>query len=154
MVKTLPPFYLYIDEFQNISTDSISQILSEARKYKLSLNVAHQFIKQLDEGIRDAVFGNVGSKCIFRVSSEDAEFLEKELAPTFSAQDIMNIENYNAYIKMLVNGEPQNAFNVATQAPHEGSEAIRDQIKENSRTTYGGNREEIEAAINKKYQFM
>ena len=75
--KNLPPFYLFIDEFQNITTDSISQILSEARKYKLSLTIAHQFIAQLEDDIKDAVFGNVGSMAVFRVSSEDAQFLEK-----------------------------------------------------------------------------
>ena len=78
--KELPPFYLYIDEFQNVTTDSISTILSEARKYKLSLNIAHQFIAQLEEGIKDSVFGNVGSIVAFRVGSEDAEFLEKQFA--------------------------------------------------------------------------
>ncbi|MCX6719404.1 MAG: type IV secretion system DNA-binding domain-containing protein, partial [Candidatus Taylorbacteria bacterium] len=92
--KVLPPFYLYIDEFQNITTNSISTILSEARKYKLSLTIAHQFIAQLEEGIRDSVFGNVGSIAAFRVGSEDAEFLEKQFSPVFTAKDIMSIDNY------------------------------------------------------------
>jgi hypothetical protein len=87
-------FYLYIDEFQNFTTDSISQILAEARKYKLSLTIAHQFIGQLSEEISKAVFGNVGSMSAFRVGSEDAEFLEKQFAPVFDANDLINIDNY------------------------------------------------------------
>jgi hypothetical protein len=104
MGKDFPPFYLYIDEFQNITTDSISTILSEARKYKLSLHIAHQFIAQLEEGIRDSVFGNVGSMATFRVGAEDAEFLEKQFAPVFTAREIMNIDNFNAYAKLLSQG--------------------------------------------------
>lgn len=147
-----PPFYLYIDEFQNITTNSISTILSEARKYKLSLNIAHQFIAQLEEGIRDAVFGNVGSIASFRVGAEDAEYLEKQFAPAFTARDIMNIENRNAYIKMLVNGRPAKAFNIKTLPPPQGNPAIVDALKQLSYLSYGGNREEIEATILKKYK--
>ncbi len=149
--QDLPPFYLYIDEFQNITTDSISQILSEARKYGLSLNVAHQFIKQLDEGIRDSVFGNVGSMASFRISAEDAEFMEKYFAPAFTAKDIMNIENFNAYVKMLVNGSPEKPFNIATIAPPQGNPAIRDEIKKLSALKYGKPRAEIEALVQKKF---
>ncbi|MEI6420472.1 MAG: TraM recognition domain-containing protein, partial [bacterium] len=94
--KKMNPFYLYVDEFQNVTTNSISQILSEARKYKLSLNIAHQFIAQLQDDIKNAVFGNVGSMAVYRVGTEDAEFLQKQFAPVFSAKDIMNIDNYNA----------------------------------------------------------
>ena len=115
-----PPFYVYIDEFQNVTTDSISQILSEARKYGLSLNVAHQFIKQIDEKIRDAVFGNVGNMATFRVSPEDADFLEKVHAPTFTANDISNIDNYNAYVKMLVDGQPQDRKSTRLNSSHLG----------------------------------
>ena len=122
--SNFPPFYLYIDEFQNITTNSISTILSEARKYKLSLNIAHQFIAQLEEGIRDAVFGNVGSICSFRIGAEDAEYLEKQFSPEFTAKDIMNIENRNAIIKMLVNGSPAKAFNIRTLPPPAGNPGI------------------------------
>jgi len=149
-----PPFYLYIDEFQNVTTDSISQILSEARKYGLSLNVAHQFTKQLEEGIRDAVFGNVGNMATFRVSSEDAEVLSKIHAPVFEAQDISNIDNYNAYVKMLVHGQPQKSFSLATLAPDEGDPSILPAIKELSSQTYGRPRAEVEAEIMKKYASM
>ena len=147
-----PPFYLYIDEFQNITTDSISTILSEARKYKLSLSIAHQFIAQLDEKIRDAVFGNVGSIVSFRVGAEDAEFLEKQFSPEFSAKDIMNIDNYNAYAKILVEGKPVKAFNIKTFPSPKGESVIVDTLKQLSYLTYGGDRDEIEAEIAQKYK--
>ncbi len=152
--KNLPPFYLYIDEFQNVTTDSISQILSEARKYKLSLNIAHQFIKQIDEKIRDAVFGNVGSMAVFRVGPEDAEFLEKQLAPTFTSTDIMGLKNYNAYIKMLVDGEPQKPFNIQTIAPSEGNPEIKDYLKRKAAQELGRDRAEIEEEVNRKFSSM
>ncbi len=148
----LPPFYLYIDEFQNVTTNSIATILSEARKYKLSLTIAHQFIAQLDEKIRDAVFGNIGSICSFRVGSEDAEYLEKQFTPEFTAKDIMNIENRNAYLKMLVNGRPTKAFNIKTMPPPTGNPAIVETLKQLSYVTYGGDRAQIEAEILSKYK--
>src|SRR5574343_1947196 len=104
--QKLPDFYLYIDEFQNVTTPAIASILSEARKYRLSLNVAHQYIEQLPDNIRDAVFGNVGSMAVFRVGPEEAEFLEKKLAPVFTAEDIMALENRNAYVNLIINGAP------------------------------------------------
>ncbi len=149
---SFPPFYLYMDEFQNITTNSISVILSEARKYKLSLAVAHQFIAQLEDDIRDAVFGNVGSIISFRVGAEDAEFLEKQFSPVFTAKDIMNIDNLNAYIKMLVDGRPQKAFNLKEPYPPKGNPAVVETLKQLSYMTYGGNREEIEAKILEKYK--
>lgn len=150
--QDMAPFYLYIDEFQNITTDSIATILSEARKYKLSLNIAHQFIAQLDEKIKDAVFGNVGSLAVFRVGAEDAEYLEKQLAPVFAAKDIMNIENHNAYLKMLSRGIPQKPFNVAIPAPDKGDSSRAAKYKELSYLTYGRPRAEIEAEILAKYK--
>lgn len=150
--KELPTFYLYIDEFQNITTDSISTILSEARKYRLSLHVAHQFIKQLEEKIRDAVFGNVGSIATFRVGTEDAEFLEKQLAPVFSAHDIVNLDNHNAYLKLLVNGRPAKPFNIETLPPPIGNKSITDKLKELSYLKFGKERSLVEAEIMKKYQ--
>ncbi len=150
--KGFPPFYLYIDEFQNITTNSISTILSEARKYKLSLNIAHQFIAQLPQNIKDAVFGNVGSIVSFRISSEDASYLEKQFAPIFSAKDLMNIENRNAVIKMLVNGRPAKPFNVATLPPPLGDASIVDSLKHLSYLKYGTDRETVENAIMKKYE--
>jgi hypothetical protein len=149
---SLPPFYLYIDEFQNITTDSISSILSEARKYKLSLTVAHQFIAQLQDKIRDAVFGNVGSMISFRVSAEDAEYLEKQFSPTFTAKDIMNIDNLNAYAKILVGGRAEKAFNIKESFPPRGNPEAIESLKQLSYLTFGGNREEIEAGILEKYK--
>ncbi len=145
-------FYLYIDEFQNVTTDSIASILSEARKYRLSLNIAHQYISQLEEGIKNAVFGNVGSMAVFRVSSEDAEFLEKRFQPTFKAQDIMKLDNYNAYISMLVNGQPTKPFNLMTLAPEKGNPELVENLKQLSYLKYGRDREEIEGEIMAKYE--
>ena len=145
-------FYLYIDEFQNVTTDSISSILSEARKYRLSLNIAHQYISQLEEGIRNAVFGNVGSMAIFRVSSEDADFLEKRFQPIFKAQDIMKLDNFNAYMNMLVNGQPTKPFNMYTLAPEKGNPDLVQSLKELSYLKFGRPREEIEGEIMAKYE--
>ncbi|MES2087782.1 MAG: DUF87 domain-containing protein [Patescibacteria group bacterium] len=150
--KDLPPFYLYIDEFQNITTDSIATILSEARKYKLSLHVAHQFIAQLEDEIKDAVFGNVGSLAVFRVGSEDAEFLAKQLEPVFTEHDIVNLDNRNAYLKLLVNGRPVKPFNIETMAPPVGNRDNIEKLKELSYLKFGRDREEVEAEIMKKYQ--
>lgn len=149
--KDLPPFYLYIDEFQNVTTDSIATILSEARKYKLSLNIAHQFIAQLEENIKDAVFGNVGSMAVFRVGSDDAEYLQNQFVPHFSAGDIMNIENYNCYMKLLSDGVPQDPFNILTYPPKEGREDIVGDLKNLSYYTYGEDRNVVEEKIMKKY---
>ena len=145
-------FYLYIDEFQNVTTDSIASILSEARKYRLSLNIAHQYISQLEEGIKNAVFGNVGSMAVFRVSSEDATFLEKRFLPTFKASDIMKLDNYNAYVSMLVKGQPTKPFNIHTLAPEEGRPELVQSLKELSYLKYGRDREEIESEIMAKYE--
>ncbi|MDE1988728.1 MAG: TraM recognition domain-containing protein, partial [Patescibacteria group bacterium] len=150
--KDLPPFYLYIDEFQNITTSSISTILSEARKYKLSLNMAHQFIAQLEEGIKDSVFGNVGSMAVFRVGAEDAEFLEKQFAPVFTAKDLMNIDNRNAYIKMLSNGRPVRPFNIETLAPSAGDKENIAKLKELSYLKFGRDRASIEEEVMRKYE--
>jgi hypothetical protein len=150
--KEMNPFYLYIDEFQNITTPSISTILSEARKYKLSLNIAHQFIAQLDEKIKDAVFGNVGSMAVFRVGSEDAEFLQKQFEPVFTSSDIMNIDNMNCYLKMLSDGKPTRPFNIEFTWPEAGNKKIVEKIKELSYLKFGQDREEVEAAILVKYK--
>jgi len=150
--QNLPPFYLYIDEFQNITTNSISTILSEARKYKLSLAMAHQFIAQLEDGIRDSVFGNVGSIAAFRVGAEDADYLEKQFSPVFTAKDLTSINNRNAYLKMLANGQPLKPFNIETIAPREGDKSIVELIKELSYVKYGKDRAQVEEAIMEKYK--
>jgi hypothetical protein len=147
-----PTFYLYIDEFQNFATPSIGTILSEARKYKLSLNIAHQFIAQLDEKIRDAVIGNVGTKASFRVGTTDAEFLEKQFAPTFSAPDLENLPNYNAVMALLVNGVPARPFTIETMQPPPRDYSRIDAMKELSYRTYGRDRDEVEQEIRDRYK--
>jgi hypothetical protein len=150
--KDMPPFYLYIDEFQNVTTPSIATILSEARKYKLSLTVAHQFIAQLDDKIKDAVFGNVGNMAVFRVGAEDAEFLEKQFEPVFTAKDIMNIDNMNCYVKMLSQGKPTRPFNIEFTWPPRGNEKVAENLKELSYLKYGQNRDLVESLIMEKYK--
>ena len=150
--KGFPPFFLHIDEFQNVSTPAIASILSEARKYKLGLVVAHQFIAQLDDAIKDAVFGNVGSMSIFRVGPEDGHFLEKQLEPVFDANDIMNIPNYQAYLKILANGVPTKPFSISTQPPPESDPARVEQLIQLSLQKYGRPRAEIEAEIQERYK--
>ncbi|OGI91487.1 hypothetical protein A2933_01970 [Candidatus Nomurabacteria bacterium RIFCSPLOWO2_01_FULL_46_18] len=147
-------FYLYIDEFQNVTTDSITSILSEARKYRLSLNIAHQYITQLEENIKSAVFGNVGSMAVFRVSTEDANVLEPRFKPIFNAQDIIKLENFNAYMNMLVNGQPVKPFNLKTLPPEEGNKDIVNSLKELSYVKYGRDREEVEREIMGRYDTM
>lgn len=147
----LPTFYLYIDEFQNFATPSIGTILSEARKYKLSLIVAHQFIAQLEEQIRDAVIGNVGTKCAFRVGTSDAEFLEKQFTPTFTAQDLENMPNRHAVLSLLANGMPARPFTIQTEVLPNFDYSRVDELKQLSYMTYGRAREEIEGEILKKF---
>jgi len=147
-----PVFHLYIDEFQNFTTPAIATIFSEARKYRLSLNVAHQFIAQLSENIRDAVFGNVGTKCVFRVGSEDATFLENTFAPTFTAADLEHIDNYHAYLSLLVNGTPSPAFDIRTEKPDKGAVSRVDELAQVSYLSYGRKREEVEQEIAEKFK--
>ncbi len=130
-------FYLYLDEFQNVTTNSVAQILSEARKYRLCLILAHQFIAQLKEDISKAVFGNVGSMVAFRVGPEDGEFLEKQFSPIFSANDLMNVDNYNCFARILMNGELTKPFNMKTYAPTKGSQEVANALKELSRLRFG-----------------
>ena len=149
---TVNDFYLYIDEFQNVTTDSIATILSEARKYRLGLTVAHQYIEQLEETIKNAVFGNVGSMIIYRVSPENAAVFEKQLAPTFTPADVIKLQNFNAYAKLLVNGVPEKPFNLRIPPPPKGNDTIADKIKELSYLKYGRPRDEVEAEIMARYQ--
>ena len=143
-------FNLYVDEFQNFTTDSIATILSEARKYRLNLIIAHQFIAQLTEKIRDAVFGNVGNIIGFRVGATDAEFLIKQFEPTFNQNDLLNIDNFNAYAKILIDGQTAKPFNIKTLLSEKGREETADKIKELSRSKYGRDRNEVEEEIIKR----
>ena len=146
-------FYLYIDEFQNFTTDSICSILSEARKYNLNLIMAHQYLGQLvknqDTSIKDAVFGNVGTWMLFKIGSEDAEIMEKEFAPVFNKYDLINIEKYTAYVKLLIDNTASRPFSMASLWPIPGIERdeIASKIKSLSRLKYGQDRNIIEAEI-------
>ncbi len=146
-------FYLYIDEFQNFTTDSICQILSEARKYGLGLVIAHQYIGQLtkknDTAIKDAVFGNVGTMVTFKIGSEDAEFLKKEFAPVFNEYDLINIEKYTAYVKLLIDNTTSRPFSMKTPWPLAGEERpdMPGKLKHLSRLKYGRERDKVEAEI-------
>jgi hypothetical protein len=149
--KAFAPFYLYIDEFQNVTTDSIPGILSEARKYKLSLSVAHQFLKQIDDKTRDAVFGNVGNMAVFRVGEEDAEFFAKQFAPVFETLDFVNLEFRNAYVKILAKGIPQKPFDIKTpDLPTPNHAQVADLIQLSS-LTYGRDRATVETTIREQY---
>ena len=144
-------FYLYIDEFQNVTTDSIAVILSEARKYKLNLTIAHQFIGQLEENIKKAVFGNVGSMGAFSVGAEDGEFLAKQFEPVFDAGDLLNIDNYRAYLKLLIEGQSTRPFSVATLPFQKGDINFGKEAALLSLARYGRLRSQVDEEINKKF---
>ena len=127
--------------------------MSEARKYRLNLTIAHQFIKQLKEPIRDAVFGNAGSLVVFRVGPDDAEFLKNFFEPVFTTQDLVNIDNYNAYVKLLINDKTSRPFNIQTIRETTGTPEMFEFIKEHSRTTYGRPRELVEEEIRRGFDF-
>ncbi len=141
-------FYLYIDEFQNFSTESFANILSEARKYRLNLILAHQYIEQLDDKVRAAIFGNVGTIACFRVGAEDSEFLEKEFLPEFNANDLVNLTKYDIYVKLMIDGVASKPFSAETLEPVEPApESFRDAIIENCRNKYAVSRSMVEEKI-------
>jgi hypothetical protein len=145
--KERKDFYLYVDEFQNFTTDSFISILSEARKYRLNLNVTNQYIAQLDEKIRAAVIGNAGTLITFRVGAMDAEFLVKEFEG-LSETDLMNLDNFNAYIKLLIDGVASKPFSLRTIKPAEVEDKrMAEMIKQLSRLKYGRDRAIVEAEI-------
>ena len=146
-------FYLYLDEFQNVTTNSIAQILSEARKYRLCLNIAHQFIAQLKEEISKAVFGNVGSMILYRVGPEDAEFLEKQVAPVFSRNDLVNVDNYKGFAKILIDGVLSKPFNIQGFPPTNGNQEIANALKELSRLKYGRDKDIVNREIMERANF-
>ncbi len=146
-------FYLYLDEFQNVTTDSISQILSEARKYRLCLIIAHQFIGQLKDEISKAVFGNVGSMVTLRVGPEDAEFLEKQFLPIFTVNDLVNVDNYSGFTRMLVNGELSKPFNIKFYPPTKGNQEAANYLKELSRLKYGRDAHIVNREIMERARF-
>ena len=141
------PFYLYVDEFQNFATESFSVILSEARKYGLNLTVANQYISQMTEQVRDAVFGNVGTTISFRVSADDAPILVKQFEPTFEAQDLLQMNNRNFVISMIINGEKVPAFSATSLNIPQTPQDNFDEIVVSSRERYSRPRSEVEAEI-------
>lgn len=140
-------FYLYIDEFQNFTTDSIATILSEARKYRLDLILAHQFMPQLTEDIRNAVIGNVGSMACYRIGAQDAEFLEKQFEPEFSRYDLLNVDNFNFICKMMLNNTVSTSFKVRSIKPKEGDRELVPSIKKLSKLKYTRPRVLVEQEI-------
>lgn len=157
--KDRKDFYLYVDEFQNFATDTFATILSEARKYRLSLIMAHQYIAQLtktpsgkdDTRVRDAVFGNVGTMCSFKVGADDAEYLAKEYAPTLSEQDIIGIANYKAYIKLNIHNTTSRPFSLESIYDPIENPKLAEVLKKYSRMKYARKRmfvdQEIEARL-------
>ncbi len=141
------PFNLYIDEFQNFSTDAIATIFSEARKYALSLTVAHQYIAQMTDAIKTSVFGNVGSKIIFRVGVDDAEIFAKDLDPVFNQNDLLNLKVGQACAKLLIRGQVIKPFNLQAYNVAWGDRAQAEKLRELSRLKYGKEREEVETDI-------
>ncbi len=155
--QEFPNFYLYVDEFQNFATPDFATILSEARKYKLNLTVAHQFVAQLQEDIKNAIFGNVGTMTIFRVGGDDAELLEPYFQPTFMKTDLANLPIGNCYTRVLVDGQPTQPFSMKidweaiTNTPRD--KAVAERIREASRMKYGVPVKEVEEHINERIGF-
>jgi energy-coupling factor transporter ATP-binding protein EcfA2 len=147
-LKNLPNFYLYVDEFQSFANKSFADILSEARKYKLNLTIAHQYIEQMEEEVRDAVFGNVGTMITFRVGAFDAEVLEKEFAPTFTAEDLVNLGFVQIYLKLMIDGISSSPFSATTMPPIAKPDiSYRHDVVENSRANFARPRAEVENEI-------
>jgi hypothetical protein len=144
----LPNFYLYVDEFQSFANKSFADILSEARKYKLSLNITHQYIEQMAEEVRAAVFGNVGTMVSFRVGSFDAEVLEKEFAPVFTMEDLVSLGRYQIYLKLMIDGVASAPFSATGLSPIPKPEiSFRTDVMEMSRKNYAHPKGEVEKAI-------
>ncbi|MBP9698113.1 MAG: type IV secretion system DNA-binding domain-containing protein [Candidatus Moranbacteria bacterium] len=146
--ETRADFYLYVDEFQNFATESFANILSEARKYHLNLILANQYVTQIDEEVRDAIFGNAGSIISFRVGAMDAEFLEKEFEPVFMMNDIVNLAKFQIYLKLMIDGIAGDAFSATTLPPIKLEAAANEQkIIDASRERYTTKKEEVEEKI-------
>lgn len=148
VLKGLPNFYLFVDEFQSFANESFADILSEARKYKLNLTMAHQYIEQMEEEVRAAVFGNVGTMIVFRVGAFDAEVLEKEFAPQFTAEDIVNLGIFQIYLKLMIDGISSSPFSATTLPPIPKPESSSmTKVIEESRKQFANNRIEVEKKI-------
>ena len=148
-----PPFYLFVDEFQNFANDSFADVLSEARKYKLSLTMAHQFIAQMPDVVREAIFGNVGTMISFRIGPEDAEHFAREFSPTFTEEDLTNLGFAQIYLRLMVGGLSSKPFSARTLAPiAKPPVSVKAIAFQNSRHLYANERSDVEAAIDTWYQ--
>ncbi len=153
--KERQDFFLYVDEFQNFATESFVNVLSEARKYRLALILAHQYISQMEETVRDAVFGNVGTLISFRVGAEDAEFLEKEFFPEFTAQDLVSLSKYDIYLKLMIDGLAGRPFSAVTLPPFSPPDiSNKEKIIKVSREKYSTPRQKVEEAITRWSGFL
>lgn len=144
-----PDFYLYVDEFQNFATESFANILSEARKYRLNLITAHQYIEQLDETVAAAIFGNVGTIVSFRVGSQDAETLAKEFAPTFTEEDVINLAKFEIYLKLMIDGVASTPFSARTLPPIAKRLGNHQAVVDYSRKMYAQKKAVVENIVEK-----
>ncbi|MDQ5901667.1 MAG: hypothetical protein QG580_382 [Patescibacteria group bacterium] len=149
----LPPFFLFVDEFQNFANESFADILAEARKYKLNLTIAHQYVAQMEDEVRDAVFGNVGTTISFRVGPLDAELLEKVFVPTFTQEDIVNLGRFQMYLTLMIDGVGSKPFSAVSLSPlPKNPISFRDEVIDYSRNNFANKREVIEQYINEWYK--
>ncbi len=152
-IKNLPPFFFFVDEFQNFANESFADILSEARKYKLNLTIAHQYVDQMQEDVASAVFGNVGTMITFRIGATDAEVFEKQFAPTFTAEDIVNLGKYQIYLSLMIDGMGSRPFSASTLPPiKQQTISMREHVIANSRYFYAQERDIVEKEIEKWYE--
>ncbi len=148
----LPFFYFFVDEFQSFANETFADILSESRKYKLSLTIAHQYIGQMPDEVREAVFGNVGTMISFRIGAEDAEIFEKEFSPTFTAEDMVSLGRYQIYLKLMIDGLASKPFSATTLPPLAHPPiSSKNAVIENSRKMYAHPRVEVEEQIKKRH---
>ncbi len=148
-LESLPSFYFFVDEFQSFASDSFADILSEARKYKLAMTITHQYVEQMGDEVKAAVFGNVGTMVIFRVGSTDADIFEKEFAPVFTAEDIVNLDKRQIYLRLMIDGVGSKPFSAVTLPPIQiaGGVSFREQVIAASRQQYTTDRKIVEDKI-------
>ena len=152
-LSQLPNFFFFVDEFQNFATESFADILSEARKYKLNLTIAHQYVAQMQEEVKDAVVGNVGTMITFRIGAEDAELFEKQFAPVFTAEDIVNLGKFQIYLSLMIDGIGSRPFSAETMSPIEKPRvSLVREVIEASRAKYAQSRVLVEQDIAKWYE--
>jgi hypothetical protein len=153
LLRNLPNFYLYVDEFQSFANESFADILSEARKYKLNLTIAHQYVEQMSEEVRSAVFGNVGTMITFRVGAMDSELLEREFFPTFTKEDVVNLDRFQMYLKLMIDGVSSPPFSASSIPPLEKPAiSFKEDIIRYSRASFARPRASVEDEIRKWHE--